>query len=29
MIRRSADHDDRNKDGKLGYTSLIIDAYKS
>lgn len=29
MVRRSADHDDRNKDGKLGYTSLIIDAYKS
>lgn len=29
MVRRSADHDDRNKHGKLGYTSLIIDAYKS
>ena len=29
MIRRSADHDSRNRDGKLGYTSLIIDAYKS
>lgn len=28
MIRRSADHDDRNKGGKLVYTSLIIDAYK-
>ncbi|MCF0053788.1 methyltransferase domain-containing protein [Dyadobacter sp. LJ53] len=29
MIRRSADHDSRNAGGKLGYTSLIIDAYKS
>ena len=29
MVRRSADHDDRNKGGKLGYTSLIIDAYKN
>jgi predicted SAM-dependent methyltransferase len=29
MIRRSADHDSRNQGGKLGYTSLIIDAYKS
>ena len=29
MVRRSADYDDRNKNGKLGYTSLIIDAYKS
>ncbi|WP_291038294.1 methyltransferase domain-containing protein [Dyadobacter sp. 50-39] len=28
MIRRSADHDERNRDGKLGYTSLIIDAIK-
>ncbi|WP_439555377.1 class I SAM-dependent methyltransferase [Dyadobacter sp.] len=29
MVRRSADHDDRNKGGKLGYTSLIIDAFKN
>ncbi|KAA0989660.1 class I SAM-dependent methyltransferase [Dyadobacter aurulentus] len=29
MVRRSVDHDDRNKGGKLGYTSLIIDAYKN
>lgn len=29
MIMRSADHDKRNSDGKLVYTSLIIDAYKS
>jgi len=29
MIRRSADHDSRNKNGVLGYTSLIIDAYKN
>lgn len=29
MIRRSADHDSRNQGGKLGYTSLIIDAHKS
>lgn len=29
MIRRSADHDERNQNGKLGYTSLIIDAIKS
>ncbi|TLV00954.1 class I SAM-dependent methyltransferase [Dyadobacter luticola] len=29
MIRRSADHDARNKDGKLVYTSLIIDAFKA
>lgn len=28
MIRRSADYDERNKNGKLGYTSLIIDAFK-
>lgn len=28
MIRRSADHDRRNQNGKLGYTSLIIDAIK-
>ncbi|MHA4742431.1 class I SAM-dependent methyltransferase [Dyadobacter sp. MSC1_007] len=28
MIRRSADHDSRNQGGKLGYTSLIIDAHK-
>ena len=28
MIRRSADYDSRNQNGKLGYTSLIIDAYK-
>lgn len=29
MIRRSADHDSRNQGGKLGYTSLIIDAHKN
>jgi predicted SAM-dependent methyltransferase len=28
MIRRSADYDERNQGGKLGYTSLIIDAFK-
>lgn len=28
MIRRSADFDSRNKEGKLVYTSLIVDAVK-
>jgi predicted SAM-dependent methyltransferase len=27
-IKRSRRYDDRNKDGKLGYTSLIVDAVK-
>ena len=28
-VRRSADHDPRNKDGVLNYTSLIIDGFKA
>lgn len=29
FIRRSADHDPRNKDGVLDYTSVIIDGFKT
>jgi predicted SAM-dependent methyltransferase len=29
MIHRSFEHDERNKDGKPNYTSLIIDGFKT
>ena len=29
MIHRSRRFDERNRDGRLGYTSLIVDAYRS
>ncbi len=29
LIRRSKEHDERNRDGRLRYTSIILDAHKS